>query len=211
MRDKEYRTSIFVVICILMNCFGKFISEYFSLPEWLDSFGTVLSAYVLDSVCGAMVGITFNIIYAIANAPVNIYYVLVSFVVAVIAGHAGEKGYLNTLFGAMTAGFMTAVISTMLLIPFNYYNFNGYTGNLWGDGVIHILEKSGFIKLFASFAGQLYLDFSDKAITFVTLFFIIKIYKYMNKLLKRKAPALWSNVKGICRKKSGYTILYGDL
>ncbi len=62
-----YTIMLFVAACLAVNCAGKFMALGLQLPLWLDSFGTVLAAYVLGPVCGAMVGMTGNIIYSIVS------------------------------------------------------------------------------------------------------------------------------------------------
>jgi len=53
---KSYEISIFVIGCILINCIGKWLAGALQLPLWMDSFGTVLAAYVLGPICGAFIG-----------------------------------------------------------------------------------------------------------------------------------------------------------
>lgn len=53
---KWYKISLFVGICVLINYAGKIFAQNLQLPLFLDSFGTVVAAYVLGPLCGAMVG-----------------------------------------------------------------------------------------------------------------------------------------------------------
>ena len=55
-RKKDFEISFFIVGCILMNYVGKMVAEKLALPIWLDSVGTVFTAYVFGPVCGAIVG-----------------------------------------------------------------------------------------------------------------------------------------------------------
>ena len=81
-----YMIILFAAGCIAVNCAGKFLALGLQLPLWLDSFGTVLAAYVLGPVCGAMVGMTGNIIYSIVNSWDSAIYALVSAMVGVTVG-----------------------------------------------------------------------------------------------------------------------------
>lgn len=68
MKSKRwYIIALLSAGCIVVNCAGKFLALWLQLPLWLDSFGTVLAAYMMGPVCGAMVGVTGNIIYSIVN------------------------------------------------------------------------------------------------------------------------------------------------
>ena len=62
---KSYQISLFVAVNILINCIGKIVAKELQLPLWLDSFGSVYTAYLLGPVCGAIVGASVNIIYAV--------------------------------------------------------------------------------------------------------------------------------------------------
>lgn len=42
-----YTIMLFAAACLAVNCAGKFMALGLQLPLWLDSFGTVLAAYVL--------------------------------------------------------------------------------------------------------------------------------------------------------------------
>ena len=47
---KWYKISLFVGICVLINYAGKIFAQNLQLPLFLDSFGTVVAAYVLGPV-----------------------------------------------------------------------------------------------------------------------------------------------------------------
>lgn len=64
-KGKLYIVSLFIALCILFNLAGKCAAEWFNLPLWLDSLGTVAAAYVCGPVCGVIVGVTLNIVYSI--------------------------------------------------------------------------------------------------------------------------------------------------
>ena len=78
---KCYEISLFVIFCITLNYAGKILAEALQLPVWMDAFGTVLAAYVLGPACGAMVGVSVNIIYGIIYSWTYMLYGLVSVIV----------------------------------------------------------------------------------------------------------------------------------
>ena len=63
---------------------------------------------------------------------------------------------------------------------FNYMFFNGYTNNIWGDGVIESLLGIGFNDLLSHVAGQFYIDFPDKIITVLALYIFVWFDKGKN-------------------------------
>ncbi len=175
MKGKRwYTTALFAAGCIAVNCGGRFLALWLQLPLWLDSFGTVLAAYVLGPVCGTMVGMTGNIIYSMVNSWDSMIYALVSAMVGISVGLCAKKGYLKSLFGALSVSFLVTVISVLISVPINFRFSGGYTQNIWGDGIIEAMRKIGFNNFFSCCIGQFYLDFLDKVITVLSLYATIK-------------------------------------
>ena len=71
----------------MLNVGGRIFASYFELPFWLDSFGTVLAAYMGGPVVGSMVGVTGNIIYGLYK-DVTFIYGLTSIAIGIIVGEA---------------------------------------------------------------------------------------------------------------------------
>ena len=70
MKFKNIRLSLFalfILFCIIVNYFFRLFAAHFQLPLWLDSFGTALCAYTTGPVCGAIVGLTGNLLFGMKN------------------------------------------------------------------------------------------------------------------------------------------------
>lgn len=187
MKDKKWHLiMLFVAGCILINCAGRFMAFKLQLPLWLDSFGTVIAAYMLGPVCGAMVGMTGNIIFALIYSIDNIVYAIVGAMVGISVGICTKRDYLKSLFGTLSVSFFVTIISVVLSVPLNFWISRGYTGNIWGDGIIEAMKLIGFNGFFSCCMGQFYLDFLDKIITILSLYVFVKLqkkYKDKNKKL----------------------------
>ncbi len=188
-KGKWYIVSLFVVLCILLNLAGKCASQWFNLPLWLDSLGTVAATYVCGPVCGVIVGVTLNIVYSIIYSWTYVCYAIVSASIAVVAGICISRDYMKTLLGALTASFYIALVSCAISVIFNYAFFNGYTSNVWGDGVIDSLLRIGFNSFLSHVAGQFYIDFLDKVITMLVLYIFARFDKDRNRFDKRVMTA----------------------
>ena len=94
---KDISTGAFVIFCILMNYVGKAFAIYCNLPLWLDSIGTVLSAYLLGPVCGAIVGATNNILYGMQD-PVAYVYAITSILIGIIVGVSAKRRFFDSFF-----------------------------------------------------------------------------------------------------------------
>ncbi len=66
------RIFLITAICILINYLGKIIAVNMELPLWLDSIGTAICAYIYGPVCGAIVGVSVNVVYGVEDCMVFI-------------------------------------------------------------------------------------------------------------------------------------------
>ena len=186
---KIYQICIFVLLCLGMNVGGGAIADHYQLPLWMDSFGTVLSAYVGGPLCGAMVGVTSNILSNFLYQSPWIY-ALTSIAIALIVGVAAKKNLMQDMYGTVTLSVQVALVAIIISVPVNLINGNGYTGNIWGDGVINFLRERGYHSLFCSIAGQFYLEFADKFVTLMLLFLCLKLNGWLQRRKKNKAAAV---------------------
>ncbi len=162
--------------CVLVNVLGRRFAAAVQLPLWLDCLGTVFAGYMLGPLSGAVVGCTCNIIYAFWDTDALIYGV-VSILIGFVAGGAARKKWFESFFNTMTLGGVLTIGATMISTVFNLYLYGGSTGNIWGDGVRDFLTERGVAGLWASAAGELYLDFLDKFITVLAVYFLIRLFR----------------------------------
>ena len=181
---KIYQFALFVALCILLNVGGRLLSAHFRLPLWLDSFGTVLCAYAAGPVCGAIAGLTGNLIYGMVN-HVSYYYGLTSIALGVIVGLAAKKRKLNSLFGTLTVSALAAGAAIIISCPLNMLFYGGKTGNLWGDGVIGYLREMAVPEILCVIMGQFYVDFLDKLLTLILFYLALRL---LRRLSGRKTP-----------------------
>ena len=191
-KRKTLWTVIFVAVCVCMNLGGKFFARWLELPLWADSFGTVLCAYALGPICGAIVGVTGNLAYAVIN-PVSIMYSITSIALGIIVGYAAGKNWFDHLYGFMKAASLVVVTALVVSVPVNMIFAEGLTGNKWGDGVIYYLLEREWPPFLCAVLGQLAMEFVDKVITVGVVFIIV--------LLKR----LKDNQEGIDAVRKGTT------
>lgn len=172
---KNYQISLFIIGCILVNCLGKWIAAVLKLPVWMDSFGTVCSAYALGPFCGAVVGAATNVIYGFYHKSSYIY-ALTNIAVGVLTGYYAAKGYLKDLFKTMSLSFLITILSIVVSVPLNYAFFGGKTGNIWGDGVSDLLGQMGMHSWMRGVIGEFYVDFLDKVVTLAALYLGLRLW-----------------------------------
>ncbi|MBQ9064748.1 MAG: HD domain-containing protein [Blautia sp.] len=173
---KIYQIFLFVVFCILLNLAGNEFASRYSLMVWLDSFGTVLCAYLGGPVCGCIVGITGNLIMGMM-LHTSYAYALTSVMIGVIVGLAAKKDYLATALGTMTVSAVTALAAIVVSVPLDILFYDGSIGNIWGNGVASFLEERGWPWLLTVVMGHFYVEFLDKFFTLLVLSVILRIWR----------------------------------
>lgn len=222
LKDKKwYAISATVIGCILLNYVGKIFAESVELPLWLDSFGTIVSAYLLGPVCGAIVGISVNTIYGILVSYTYAVYAVVNLAIGIIVGICAKHKWFDTLFGTLSTGFLLTIASVFIAVPLNYIFFDGEIGNIWGDGIIVMFSGIGINRIISHIAGQFYIDFLDKVILCICLYGVIKLWRNLHhkknnqnhkqkqtKRKKKKAAAIGIVLAVFVQLFSGQTASY---
>ncbi len=176
---------LLIFLCLMLNYGGRILAEAIAAPCWLDSVGTVLSAYLLGPVFGIMVGVTGNLIEAL-RMPIVAVYGLTSIVVALIVGIAGRRGRLKTLLGTLTVSIEVTLFAVAISAPLNLFLGNGSTGNIWGDAAAAYLQGLGLSSWLSVVVGQLYVELLDKVIVMVAMFFIARMIRMLRKWLQEE-------------------------
>ena len=177
---KTYQVILLVLLCILCNVAGRALTTRFRWPLWLDSFGTVCCSYVLGCVCGVMVGVTGNLIFSILFHARWIY-LLTSVTLAILVGLFARRKSLDTFSGSLYVGILSSVAASVVSVPLNYLFYKGMTGNLWGDGVINLLQSLKWPFWLSMIIGEFYLDFFDKVLTLIIVYLAVRFYRHIRK------------------------------
>ena len=193
-RWKTWQISLFVLFCILLNYGGRLLATRFSLPLWLDSFGTAMSAYAGGPLVGVIVGVAGNLIEGMSDYITAIYSVI-SIALAVIVGFKARRNKMNTFLDTMTLAAIVAVVSIAIAVPLNLVFFNGSTGNVWGDGVAGYMRERGLPRIPSQALGQFYIEFLDKLLTLCLLYLALKLWRRI-----RRRPEDKSGEGGEVRK-----------
>ena len=177
------------LISLIINLAGKALADSFNLPFWLDSFGTVFTAYLLGPIPGAAVGLTTNLIYGIAaSSSIEMIYCIINMSIGIVVGLCARKKMMESLFGAMCVSVIVTLVSVVLSFPLNMIFADGRTGNYFGDGVADYLISNHIPPVLGCIVGEFYIDFADKLLTMAVLFAAIKCFRTIKS--KRAAAKL---------------------
>ena len=194
---------ILIALCVLMNYFGGLYASAHKLPVWLDSTGTVLAAYLGGPVCGALVGMTGNLIGYIAYGD-NWVYAIVSIAIGVVVGLAARRKSFSSLLNILTTAAMLTVTATVVALPLHIFFGNYSTGNIWGDAVSGFLMEKGLPNYLSLPVGQIYVELLDKLLTLILLYILIRLNHTFAALKNRRRNREEKNSteEPICSEKS---------
>ncbi|MCR4673873.1 MAG: hypothetical protein K5675_02595, partial [Lachnospiraceae bacterium] len=164
-----------IIVGAVMNLMGHSIASFYSLPIYMDSFGTFLVAVLLGPIAGAITGLSFNIIAGFGSY--RIVYALVSIAGALTVGLRLYKKDRWDSFTVVGTSVLTGLVMTGIATPLNLYFQEGFTGNIWGDALVEMLSQYTSILLVCSSAGELIVNVPDKIITLILLMGAIYIFK----------------------------------
>ena len=101
-------------------------------------------------------------------------------------GVCAKRRWFEHLFGTLSVGFLLTLVSVVVSVPCNYIFFDGQVQNVWGDGIIALFTSIGINSLVSHIAGQFYIDFLDKVLMCLCLYFLIKIFRNIKKKKNKK-------------------------
>ena len=182
---KIWQISLFVLLAILLNYGGRALSSYYQWPLWLDSFGTVMSAYAGGPFVAVIVGVSGNLIYGMVN-HMSFVYLVTSIALGAFLGFAADRKLFDHCLGALSAGVVSALICTAFSIPLNIVYYNGKTGNLFGDGVLNFLGEQGFPTAIGLIAGEFYVEIVDKVVTLLLFYLLLRLMRFLLRKVKKK-------------------------
>lgn len=142
MTRKEYQTVLCAAFSVSINCLLRHLTTELGLPVRLDSFGTVLAAYLLGPGSGAVVGAAAGMIQSF-HSSAAVYYLIPDMMIGVLAGWYSRKGCFQTFFDTVTACTAITGVTTVLCTAFNCILAEGFCGNGWGDGIYTMLREYG--------------------------------------------------------------------
>ncbi len=175
---KTYQIVLLAVFCIALNLVGRLLAQYLQLPLWLDAQGTVLYACMGGPICGAMIGLTSNILYGHIR-ELSYIYALTNMAIGIIVGLAAKKKWMDRFYGAMQTAALVTAVATAVSLPINWLFNEGMTGNVWGDAIVQYFQSLNWPFLLCTAVAQVLLEFSDKFLLITAAFLLLKFIKYL--------------------------------
>ena len=176
--SNDLKALLLIFVCLVINLLCGKIAGWTGIPFYFDCIGTILAAMVGGFLPAVVVGFFTNIISSIGPGnETNIYYGVISVLIALCAAAFAQKGTLRKL----TPGFIIPVLYFMLIggglgsvITWGLY------GNTMGEELASSLASRIYEHVGNAFLAQLYagliIDLPDKLISTVAAFLLYKGY-----------------------------------
>ncbi len=166
---------LLIVVAVLINFALPKLAGVIKLPLYLDNIGTLLAAILGGYLPGIFVGYLNNIINMFSD-PASAYYVVLSTTIACFGTYFGKKGYFDHILKVLVTVPVFAFIGGVLG-PLLTYLIYGYG---LGEGIsapyAKALLKNGKLSVFrAQMMSDVIIDIVDKAVTAVSVYFILKL------------------------------------
>ncbi|MBO5565816.1 MAG: HD domain-containing protein [Succinivibrio sp.] len=163
----------------LSNIAGLAVSQNFDLPLWLDSIGTIFTAYIIGPVGGMLSAFLGTVIADELLGYDNfLIYCTVGMVSGLIVGICARKKAFYTFSGSMNIALVLILTSSALSTVLNLILFDGMSLNVWSDAIIEFYKYQGYPKA-SYFLGCLYINFPDKLICVLTLYLFLYVRRHV--------------------------------
>jgi len=172
---KLTNAALFVIAAgIGVNYIGNFLTSVFHIPLWMDSIGTILSAFLLGPVGGLTVGFFSNYAYGFID-HISYLYTTTSMVIGITAGIFSRTTYFQHWYRTILLIFMLVILCDAVSTPLNVIAMAGNSGITLWDDIFSYLQYHGIGLFMASFLAEAAGEFADK-----TLMVVISILCYRN-------------------------------
>lgn len=166
-------TLALIPMAVAINYIGKMIAATLKLPLWLDSIGTIFTAFVAGPIAGAIVGGLTNVISGLTD-PISLVYALTNIAIGLVAGVLAAKATKKTFAWALSTGIVIALVAIVVSTPLNIMVWDGFTGNAIGDAALGWALASGWPLWLGSLLDEVIVDLPDKIVVTLIVYGLYK-------------------------------------
>ncbi len=179
---------LLIALSVAINYAGRIFAESLSLPFWLDTVGMLIVAIRLGPLAAALSGCITNTIFGIGDVA-SFAYIIVGLGIGISVGYFFPRGRKREAFPVVATAVFSGVVAVALSTPLNMIFYEGYTGNIWGDGLIDMLSNYVESTLVKSILGEAFVDIPDKALSVILATLFIFIADLIRSFVPKKKTA----------------------
>lgn len=178
MKKKKYAgIAVTAAMCILLNICGHIFTLIFPVPFWLDTIGTMISAFLCGPAVGGAVGFMSNLISRLCFGGSSILFSLINVIIGIAVGAIAKKGLCGSLFGVLCTGILMGVMTVACAVPVNCMLYDGRTNNVWGDALFDMLSQYRIGTVVKAVVSQMFIDIPDKVLSMALAYLTVKIVR----------------------------------
>lgn len=178
MKKKKYAgIAVTAAMCILLNICGHIFTLLCPVPFWLDTVGTMISAFLCGPIVGGAVGFMSNLISRLCFGGSSILFSLINVIIGIAVGAIAKKGLCGSLFGVLCTGILMGVMTVACAVPVNCMLYDGRTNNVWGDALFDMLSQYRIGTVVKAVVSQMFIDIPDKVLSMVLAYLTVKIVR----------------------------------
>ncbi|MBP5668812.1 MAG: ECF transporter S component, partial [Lachnospiraceae bacterium] len=167
-----------LMICLFglaLNLFFNSVVSILKLPLYLDTVGTILTAYLGGPLSGILVALLTNFILGFGNSE-SIYFGVLNVIIAVIASvWLQEKKRRRSLWSMGLFVFVLACVGGGIGACQTWVFDGFYTDGANGSLILFFYEKCGFNEFWAQFCAAFLYDILDKALSVVAVYVVVRL------------------------------------
>jgi energy-coupling factor transport system substrate-specific component len=163
---KTFTTRVWVLIpfFIGINLVGKFAVTVLGLPIFLDSIGTVLSAFLGGPLVGGLVGLLTNAVIGMTIEATSLPFGIVNAAIGIVAGVMAQRGFLRGVVRIAAVVVALTITTVVLASPIIVLVFGGVQGS-GTDLVTGFFVAAGHEMASSVIGQQLVIQPLDKLVT----------------------------------------------
>ena len=166
-----------VLLCVVgtaVNLLSFAFSAALSMPNYLDTAGTVFAAVLGGCLPGIVTGFLTNLIKGLFD-PMQLYYALLNILTAVVAAFFARRGYYEKLSRALLTIPVLIFVTTGLGAPLTWFlNHSGF-GGLASGFAVHFHERAGFTPFGSQLAAHGLYELVGQGLTVLLVFTVLQV------------------------------------
>ncbi len=165
---------ILVVLSIAVNLACITVTDTLQWPVRLGYLGTVFSSVAAGPFAGVATAVLTAIIRAYFNFN-HLSYMGAGIVVALAVGLVYPRRKKKEPYPVVASGVLAGVLAAVFSFPLNMVFYDGYTKNVWGNGLyVYLYDRVSF-HAFSAFLGEAFVDVPDLSLSVIlaTLMMVI--------------------------------------
>lgn len=165
MRRFDLRKLLMAALFSLLNLIGGQVALILRLPIYLDTLGTLLSAWVLGPAYGVLAAVTSASIAGMTFDTYSFFFMPTGILLGLLGGLLARRGYFEgrgVLVSSLVLALAGSIVSSFIAARL----FGGVTSS--GSSILaQFLRARGMNLVLAVFITQFFTDLADKFISLV--------------------------------------------